>query len=41
MDDVNSERTWPQLMCCALITSGVIISGGDMRGNLEKEETMK
>ena len=36
MDDVNFKRTWPQLMCCALVTPGVLISEGEIRRSLEK-----
>ena len=39
MDNINAGRTWPQLVCCALVTSGVLISGGENRGSLEKTGT--
>ena len=27
----TADRTWPQLVCCALIAPNVLISGGDFR----------
>ena len=41
MDDINSKGTWPQLMGCALVTPGVLILGGEMRGSLEKGRMMR
>ena len=37
----NAERTWLQLVCCALITSSVLISEGEYRDDpngTEREE---
>ena len=37
----NAERTWPQLVCCALITPSVLISEGEYRDDqngTEREE---
>ena len=39
MDNIDAEKTWPQCMCCALITSGVLISGEKNRGGPEQMKT--
>ena len=39
MDNIDAERTWPQCVCCALITPGVLISGGKNRGGPEQINT--
>jgi hypothetical protein len=35
---MESERTWPQLMCCALVAPSVLISGGQTKSGIKGKD---